>query len=333
MASNSHSIVPLQQIAYLAGHDSLETTRRYTEPGEWGEGFTKGCTKYFRKKINNKNLRSHIMATILSTISFNYKNHFILDLIETWPDSIKKYLSTNEKGLMKYVIEENRLDKKAQTDIMIRFNRPENSFQRYWNNAVELIKEQIYNYSIVGFHCTRLTESEILDIQTNGLHPLEPSFTEYRITNLVKQNFISSFTAKEIHSSNLSSADNRKGNVCFFHCISTLKDEWGLYRLFRFWGGEAIYFLHEKNPNILKELLSIGIPCIVVGSLKPTDIINIRSIEERIIYVWLSQKDKNAHSQDCDTFVKYNVPVLEIINRSDPRFEQLTDCLNWNYKI
>jgi integrase/recombinase XerC len=26
--------VPLQQIAYLAGHDSLETTRRYTEPGE-----------------------------------------------------------------------------------------------------------------------------------------------------------------------------------------------------------------------------------------------------------------------------------------------------------
>ena len=186
-------------------------------------------------------MKGKLFKLLSMQISLYHKNHIILDQMETWPDSIKKYLTVNEEKLKAYVLQEQSLDKQAEANAILRYHRPKNNYQISWNSAIEMIKQQIEGYSIIGFHCTRLTESEILDIKINGLHPLDPSFTEYRIINLLKQNLISSFTANAIRTLNESSAYSRKDNVCFFHCLSTLQDEWGLYRLFCFWGGEAVY--------------------------------------------------------------------------------------------
>jgi len=117
------------------------------------------------------------------------------------------------------------------------------------------------------------------------------------------------------------------GTVCFCHCVSTLKDEWGLYRLFRSWGGEALYCHHEEDSPARDELRRIGTPCIVVGSLQRPDISTITSFEERIIRVWLARNDPGAHSQDFDTVVKgRSVPVLDVIVHRDVLFGEPANC-------
>jgi len=127
----------------------------------------------------------------------------------------------------------------------------------------------------------------------------------------------------------------REGLISFFHCLLTLRrDEGGLYRLLRYWGGEAIYGHHEEDSAVKDALSRIGTPCIVVATLQPSDVDTFGCFEERLIRLWIDRDKPEAHSHDCDTQVKgRSVPVLEVIEYADPRFEDLTGCSNWDHRI
>jgi hypothetical protein len=260
-----------------------------------------------------------------------YRNHILLDGIDTWPQSLRDLLNSERDLIRSYLQEEKRIHDLVEGDVLIRLRPPKNPHLLRWNSIVETIRQLIRDYSIIGFHCTRLTETEIQGIRANGLRPLSPAFTQQRIERLVQEGRISPAAAQALIERNESSASNRAGHVCFFHCLSTLRDASGLYRLFRSWGGEAVYYHHEEDSPAREELRRIGTPCIVVGSLRRCDISPIRSLEERIIRVWQSQNDPGAYSQDCDTLVRgRSVPVLDVISRDSLLFEELTHYSEWS---
>lgn len=82
-------------------------------------------------------------------------------------------------------------------------------------------------------------------MELNGLRPLTSKFAEKRIKLLEKQQTLSSSAIEALLNSNDTKDSNRAGRVCFFHCLSTLRDVHGVVRHFRSWGGESIYRQHE----------------------------------------------------------------------------------------
>ena len=266
-------------------------------------------------------------------MELNYPNHIILDDIGTWPTQISNLLTEVESNIHKYRTRELEIDNAAKSNVLLRYQRPINEYNSYWSDAISRIKYFINESMIVGFHCSRLTNDEIASVRQNGLLPLAYEYTIRRIDIIKKAGLISPIVAQELIEKNESRAQNRNGNVCFFHALRTLKDDVGLYRLFRAWGGEAIYLNHENNQQVFQEIIKIGTPCIVVASLQPEEVGFFNDIAPRIINTWLDRNALTEYSQDCDTIVKREVSVLEIIDRDDPRFEELTDCTNWYYKI
>jgi len=243
-------------------------------------------------------------------------------------------LTSEENGVRLYLQEEQRLDYLAQSDVSLRVHRPVNPHDLVWGRTVERVRHLVCTRGVVSFHCTRLTQTEMDDVRANGLRPLSPSFTRRRIERLAQQNLISPRAAQALKKHNEASASNREEKIWFFHCLSTLRDESGLYRLFRSWGGEALYHHHEKDSPAGDDLRRSGTPCIALAALRPSDICPFASFEEQMIWVWLDRDDSNAPSRDCDTYLRCrSVPVFDVIVRADRRFEELTDCSNWRCSI
>jgi hypothetical protein len=267
--------------------------------------------------------------------------HIILDSIETWPASIREILASEEAQLRSYVEAERAREERARDDVMLRFEPWANPHQSGWQEAARRVRELAHTHPVVGFHCTRLIPEEIEDIRTHGLRPLSRSFTCERIDRVLRQNLLSAALAPEIKrrdDSPHARLARREGLISFFHCLSTLRrDESGLYRLLRYWGGEAVYGHHEGRSSETMDALSrIGTPCIVVATLQPSDVRGYTSMsfEERLIRVWLDRGTPDADSQDCDTQVRNrSVPVFDVIEYADPRFEQLTGYSQWCYRI
>ena len=240
-----------------------------------------------------------------------FENHFILDDLNSWPGKVKRFLARLEKPIRKYRTIEHKIDEALKTDVLLRVNRPNNEYERYWNYSENKIDELIDGKMIVGFHGTRLIESEILNVKFNGLKPLSNSFTTHRINNLLSEKLISQIVAKILINNNRSNEEYRRGNVCFNHCLKTLQDERGFIRLYRAWGGEALYMNHEKNENILNELKKLGKPCIVVASIYPNEVGFMKSVSNKIMNIWLDRDCANKWNEDTDTFVRREVKVLD----------------------
>jgi hypothetical protein len=266
------------------------------------------------------------------------RGHIILDSIETWPASIRDILASKEVGLRSYVEEELRLDECAREDMMLRYRPRSNPHKRGWQETTRRVRELADAHPVVGFHCSRLIPEEIDDIRATGLRPLSHAFTCERIDRLVHQNLVSAALAPELKrrdDSPHAGLARREGLLSFFHCLSTLeRDEEGLYRLLRYWGGEAVYGHHPESSLARDALRRIGTPCIVLATLRPSDVGIVGSFEERLIGVWLDRGRANAHSHDCDTQVaNRSVPVFDVVEYADPRFERLTSCSKWEHWI
>jgi len=265
--------------------------------------------------------------------NINLEDHLVLDDCQTWPNALIELLKQDEKVLRDYKREENRIDEMAETDVDLRWDRPANFLEESWQVSLDTIREITRDLRIVGFHCTRLVDAEAKEILSGGLRPLSIEFSMHRIRRIQREGLIDQIAANALIEKNKINETSRKGKIAFFHCVSTLRNEHGLYRLFRSWGGEALYSCHERNAQVLNVLTNIGAPCIVIGSLNLSEISCCPTFEERFVNVWLDRDRKFAFSQDRDTFVSRSVRVMDIISRNKKLFEKLTGCSTWRNKI
>lgn len=272
------------------------------------------------------------MSNIVSKLNID-KNKIIIDSMSTWDDTLVEFLANNKMTIFGYIDEELNIDRLAEEDVMFRIDRPENRFQAAWKNVLFVFNQLIENYTVVGFHCARLTECEITSILKNGLDTLNKNRFIERINKLKENNLITDQIYENLLNNNNIDDSRRKGMLWFFHCISTLKYEYGLYKLFKHWGGESLYRKHEGESKCNEALKNIGIPCIVLGSLSPQDIDKSESCAERMINLWKNSVNNAPISQGRSTSVRKRIEVFKVITIHDFLFSELTEFRSWRNKI
>ena len=253
------------------------------------------------------------------------ENHIILDQYLSWPKNIIEIIEDNKEDLNGYLNELRRIDKLAEDNVEYRIIRPENKHKLRWDIISNSIKHEIINKKIVGFHCTRLLDFEISDILKDGLQSLSQENSISRINKLYYKGLISKALRDKLIIKKEIRLGNRIGRTFFFHYVSTLQDETGLYRFFKSWGGEAIYLNFEFNTK----LQEIGVPCIVIASINIKDIADLQNLANKMICIYL--KDQYL-SHDFITWLnnKNRTIVLKIIERSNEYFNSLTRIEEWN---
>jgi len=252
-----------------------------------------------------------------------------LDQKRTWPTKAIDLLFKNKIELKEYIKLEKQIDRKAETDVLLRIHRPYNQFVSTFQNVNNEVYDIFQNEDIVGYHCTRLIQDEIDEIISNGLLPLTMDLVKNKLDRLLNLKIISEYQYQMLYDNNQSNNSSRKNKVCLFHTQHTFKDYSGLYRLLGIWGGESIYWHHEIKGELIKSLCKIGEPCIVVCKIPANDIITRYDIINRIINYYITRKP----FEDFDSLHEHQIKVERIIKRNDALFEKLTDYSQWKNEL
>jgi hypothetical protein len=259
---------------------------------------------------------------------------------QSWPPGFMDEVVNNRPLLLDYHLERARIDKLAEDDILVRVKPPQNEHKRKYKALVERLEHLLRPHRLVAYHCTRLTPGEVSSIRTNGLRLLTPRLTTEKIAQCHADGHLDNDAYEYLRNSKTIADNvgnvhgNRTDMIWFCPNRSTLQEYLGVYRLFRSWGGEAIYCGHEKDQRIASTLCAIGTPCIVkcAISFKRVDQF-YENFSERFTSQFISDEiecpEPSAGFTVKTTQDLSAADIVEIIEFSDPRFTALTGCSKW----
>jgi hypothetical protein len=271
----------------------------------------------------------------------NYR-YLELEDMDTWSLEFTEAVRHNRQLIISYQTERSRIERLNWDDLKIRFNPPKNPYKDEYLQLVTSLDEFLKGCSIVGYHCTRLLPEEIKIIKENGLILLSKELIQSKFNLALSSGYISTkqyetlIKSKNIKESLDNQHGHRTGMIWFCPNRSTLKDASDVYRLFRSWGGEAVYNGHEDEDGVddIPILRSIGIPSIVKCAIP---IINANqyhsSYGERFLSYYISDAIETLEpTAGFDMNIERNLfpnEVLEIIQFDNPVFLELTNFLSW----
>ncbi|MEI7035905.1 hypothetical protein [Fulvimonas yonginensis] len=151
-------------------------------------------------------------------------------------------------------------------------------------------------YCVRGWHCTRLTEDEATCVEAHGLEPLSAALIERRITVQEQRGALPAIVADALRAGHQGHAPNRASMIWFCFFPPREAGEGGLYRLFNYWGGEAIYGPHDPDGQAASLLRRLGVPCIV---------------EADVPLAWLPNTFRVATSVARRDLIHHGEPVTE----------------------
>lgn len=187
------------------------------------------------------------------------------------------------------------------------------------------------NYVFRGYHCTRLTDSEIQHIRANGMQLPNKELLHKRIDSIKQEGLINSLCCEHLKNINQADEPSRAGRIwfCFF---PPYRDGQGLERLFRSWGGEALYNSHESDPVYGPILKRIGTPCIIEAYVPIISLPRYDGLEDKVVRRYLVNRGlKTAEGLD-ESCAEQPIPsqnIFRIIPFSDSAFLKLTQCYDW----
>jgi hypothetical protein len=243
--------------------------------------------------------------------------------------------------VLKYQLERQRIDRLAQKDVMLRIHPPLNPHREEYEALVNDLNEALENHRLVGYHCTRLTPSEVAGVRADGLRVLSPQLIQSRFERCYYDGLISGEERDAIAQSQWMIAalsdrnGHRTGKVWLCPNRSTLKDSSAVYRLFRSWGGEAVYGAHDDGGQLARILLRVGSPVIVkctvpMASGEPYATGYAERFLSEAVADEVSYPEPPAR---FDYQTSQNIPasrLLGLIEASDLDFEHLTGFKSWD---
>lgn len=264
---------------------------------------------------------------------------FELELPQTWPVGVHDLVENNREALIAYQRERGRIDRLGWTDVRVRMDPPVNQHRAGYDTLLARTEALLRGHRLVGYHCTRLTPAEVDRVRREGLRALSPDLVRARLEALVDAGEMSAaqcrfFLDHPMLHSHLANRHGRRTDLVWL-CPnrSTLRGASGVYRLFRSWGGEALYAGFEDDPAVIAVLTALGHPAIVKCALPlPTDDLH----GCRAAHVLSNAvRDQIEHSEPSPTFdwslQRDLAPseVLDVITIDDPGFEALTGYRAW----
>lgn len=243
----------------------------------------------------------------------------------TWPEQLVGYLEQNHDLFVDWErrpARSNHNDIHANRDAALKFD-----------HAIYGLRDALDPYALHGYHCTRLTEDEIDHILTNGMQLPNASVLSERIHKVQAASLLDRNTADKLRTANLASESNRAGMIWFCFYPPRYAGQEGTERLFRSWGGEALYFLHEKDPATGPALKSFGVPCLVeadvpIASLAHHSFLEIHFYRQFLINRGLETVE-DIHHESCAVQPVPARNVRRIIRFPALDFVALTQCDLW----
>jgi hypothetical protein len=255
------------------------------------------------------------------------------DIETTWPTPLLEALSARASEIAAFQRERARVDHAAEEDVALRVQRPHNPHQGTWDSILGMASQSLGGCRVLGFHATRLTPEEIVDIKQGGMEVLTDDLLSHRLSAAQTSGAMRQSMAEILRGANMANHSNRSGRTHFCFSRDLLGNEMGMRRLFQFWGGEALYGEYEDHPQFGPALRGIGVPCIIAATIPVEDIRTYLDVSERLVNVWCAKRGINtgheAHFQG--NTLKNTVPdnIMRIIEFSDPEFLSLTSHHLW----
>jgi len=254
----------------------------------------------------------------------------------SWPDELVQLLTGRKELLAAYLAREREIDRAAEKNVALRWDRPDNAHDAIWEEALGSAQRLVAPRDIVGYHCTRLTEDEQLAIRAGGLSPLSPDLIAERVRRQVAAGLIPRALGDQIVDDNQSGTQGRNGLLWFIFSRRTLADKSGIERFFRTWGGEAVYWNREGSAEGAK-LSRVGAPCIVVAAVPSASIRTFHDVGRRFVMHFLARRRvKIPDDPEWEGRVLQPIAgehVLRIVQLGELEFQQLTKSSRWTPRL
>lgn len=250
----------------------------------------------------------------------------------SWPGELVQLLTDRKDVLAAYLVRERAIDRAAEKDVALRWDRPDNEHEAVWEETLRTAQALVAPRDLVGYHCTRLTEDEQGAIMSGGLSPLSPELIADRVRRQTAVGLIPQSLAEQLVADNQSATHGRTDLLWFIFSRRTLADKSGVERFFRTWGGEAVYWNRESNGEGAT-LRLLGTPCIVVAAVPASGIRTFHDVGRRFVMHFLARRRVRVPDDPAwEGRVLQAIEgerVLRIIRLDEPEFQQLTKSRRW----
>lgn len=244
-------------------------------------------------------------------------SHVLLELGQpaAWPLALRDYLS-------------------AYSDLFVKWESATGEVQAAaYDEAIYGLVAVLQLYTMVGWHCTRLTEAEIDKVLDTGMQLPDGTMLRHRIEGLTQTGVMTNDIALQLVLRNQADDKNRVGMIWFCFFSPRLAGESGVGRFFRHWGGEALYNSHESNPVTSPVLRCIGTPCLVEAEVPIASFARHEGLAFKIVHSFLmSHGFPNSESIVHEDRIRLPLQadcVRRVIRFSEPDFSDLTGCADW----
>ncbi len=195
------------------------------------------------------------------------------------------------------------------------------------------MRDLLRRYSLIGYHCTKLTREEIESVRNDGLLLQNAISLNRRIDRLQSAGAINAKVATCLKQNNQADDPYRAKMLWFCFFEPYIAGQGGIERLFRSWGGEALYNSHERDPVTGSTLLSIGTPCVVKACV-PIDFLKDSHFPDTsMIRAFLSHRGHQLENPiEHEGFSTKNIPssnILGVFEYPGTQFIRLTQCDEW----
>ena len=263
--------------------------------------------------------------------------------IDSWPPNFQKLAIQNRTLVISHHEECLRIERFYEDDDYLRKHPPENRYKKAYRALVDQLEALLAPHRLIAYHCSRLTREEIVIIKQDGLRILTADLVNKKLDRSLSHGYLTKAEYERLKNcphlfeSLHNQLDSRTGMIHFCASRTTLMDGHAVYRLFRSWGGEALYRGHEQDSHVIGR---IGVPCVVVCAIPFMRVSQgFRQLSEHLLRYLVSEEPGLADlSMAVDIRTEENLgpsEILDIIEIPDPVFEELTTKSCWpaHYQI
>jgi hypothetical protein len=107
-------------------------------------------------------------------------------------------------------------------------------------------------HAVVGYHCTRLSDREVLEVKTDGLKVLTGSLIEAKVASAVATGDVDAELGDTILRHQWGDDQKREGQIAFFGVRSPFRSlhlRHAYHYLLGEWGGEAVAYPLERTEH------------------------------------------------------------------------------------
>lgn len=242
-----------------------------------------------------------------------------LESPESWPSSLLDYLAVHHHVFLNWATRTLRVDPTV------------------YDCAIYGLMDAMQDFAVVGWHCTRLLDCEITSISREGMYLPSATMLVRRVDAAVDAGLLSASIGERFKLKNQAHETNRAGKIWFCFFPPRIAGEGGVGDLFRFWGGEALYNAHDREPETCAILKALGTPTIVEAEIPVAYLTTTGGLPFKVARRYLISRGYDT-SETCDYEDRVETPLppncmRRLICFPDPHFLELTGCIAWSDQL